>query len=122
MAYIFATSGLGKIFDWSGNIGYMSTRHLPMIPMLLAMALVVEVGGSVCLVTGFQARWAAAVMCAYLLAVTVVFHNYWAFSGEFAAMQETHFRKNVAIMGGLLILAAQGPGRWALGENRSSDE
>src|SRR5258708_10300920 len=37
-------------------------------------------------------------------AVTVVFHNYWASSDMMAAMQETHFRKNLAIMGGLLML------------------
>jgi putative oxidoreductase len=118
MTYIFATSGLAKIFDWSGNIAYMSTRHLPMIPLLLAAALVIEVGGSICLITGFQARWAAAIMFLYLLAVTVLFHNYWAFSGDRAGMQETHFRKNLAIMGGLLMIAACGPGRRALGERR----
>ena len=39
MTYIFATSGIGKIFGWSGNAAYMSTRHLPMIPLLLAVAI-----------------------------------------------------------------------------------
>ena len=34
-----------------------------------------------------------------------------------AAMQETHFRKNLAIMGGLLMLACSGPGKWALGRS-----
>jgi len=114
MTYIFATSGIAKIFDWSGNIAYMSTRHLPFTPLLLAAALVIEVGGSLCLITGFWARWAAAILFVYLLLVTVLFHNYWAFSGMSAGMQETHFRKNLAIMGGLLMLAAYGPGRWAV--------
>lgn len=120
ITYIFATSGLGKIFSWSSNISYMSTRHLPMIPLFLAGALVIEVGGSLCLITGFQARWAAAVMSVYLLIVTVLFHNYWSFSGQLAGMQETHFRKNLAIIGGLLILAAYGPGSWAIGGHRTS--
>lgn len=114
MAHIFATSGIAKIFDWPGNVTYMSTRHLPMIPVLLAAALVIEVAGSVCLVTGYQARIAAFVMFCYTTAVTVVFHNYWAASDMMAAMQETHFRKNLAIMGGLLMLAYIGPGKWAL--------
>lgn len=51
----------------------------------------------------------------YLAAVTVLFHNYWAASGMLAGTQETHFRKDLAIMGGLLILAYAGPGRWSLG-------
>ena len=50
MTYIFATSGIGKVFGWSGNVAYMSTRHLPMIPVLLAMAMamVTELAGSAC--------------------------------------------------------------------------
>lgn len=121
MTYIFATSGIAKIFSWSGNIAYMNTRHLPLIPLLLAAALVIEVGGSLCLITGFYARWAAAVLFVYLLLVTVLFHNYWAFSGQLAGMQETHFRKNLAIMGGLLMLAAYGPGRWAIEHHKQPE-
>jgi len=59
MVYVFATSGLAKIFSWQANVQYMSTRHLPIIPVLLAAAMVIEVGGSVCLITGYRAREAA---------------------------------------------------------------
>ena len=115
IVYIFATSGLAKLFSWSGNVQYMSTRHLPLIPVLLAIAMLIEILGSICLITGLYARTAALVMFLYLTPVTVLFHNYWAFSGMLAGSQETHFRKNLAIMGGLLMIAAQGPGKWALG-------
>jgi putative oxidoreductase len=115
ITYIFATSGIGKVFSWSDNVKYMSTRHLPMIPVLLAIAMVIELAGSICLITGYQARVAAFVMFLYTTAVTVLFHNYWAASQAMAGMQVTHFRKNLAIMGGLLVLAYSGPGKWALG-------
>jgi|SRR5579864_1868215 len=115
IVYIFATSGLGKVFSWQSNIQYMSTRHLPAIPVFLAIAAAIELGGSLSLVTGFRAREAAMIMFFYLAAVTVLFHNYWAASGMLAGMQETHFRKNLAIMGGLLMLSYAGPGRWSLG-------
>ena len=42
MAYIFATSGIGSEFGWSDDAAYMNTRHLPMIPVLLAIAMVIE--------------------------------------------------------------------------------
>jgi putative oxidoreductase len=116
ITYIFATSGVAKVFFWSGNVQYMSTRHLPMIPVLLAIATVVELAGSVCLITGYQIRIAAFAMFLYTTAVTVLFHNYWAASAAMAGIQETHFRKNLAIMGGLLMLAYSGPGKWALGK------
>lgn len=122
IVYIFATSGIAKLFDWSGNVQYMSTRHLPLIPALLAIAMLIEIAGSICLVTGLYARVAAFVMFLYLTAVTVLFHNYWAFSGMLAGTQETHFRKNLAIMGGLLMIAAQGPGKWALGRKSAKPD
>ena len=122
ITYIFATSGIAKVFSWSDNVKYMSTRHLPMIPVLLAIAMVVELAGSICLITGYQARIAAFIMFWYTTAVTVIFHNYWAASEAMAGMQETHFRKNLAIMGGLLVLAYSGPGRWALGESSIKQE
>ena len=115
IAYIFVTSGIAKVFGWEANVQYMSTRHLPMIPLLLAVAAIIELGGSICLITGYQARMAAFVLFLYMIAVTVIFHNYWAASGNLAGIQETQFRKNLAIMGGLLVLAYSGPGRYSLG-------
>lgn len=116
MMCIFATSGLAKVFSWQTNIQYMSTRHLPLIPVLLAVAAVIELGGSICLITGYRAREAAFIMFLYMIPLTALFHNYWAASGMLAGAQETHFRKNLAIMGGLLMLTYAGPGRWSLGK------
>src|ERR1051326_2308075 len=94
IVYIFATSGIGKVFSWQSNIQYMSTRHLPAIPVFLAIATVIELGGSLALITGFRAREAAIIMFLYLAVVTALFHNYWDASGMLAGTQETHFRKN----------------------------
>lgn len=121
ITYIFVTSGLAKILAWDGNVAYMATRHLPFIPALLAIAMVIELGGSLCLVTGYQVRTAAMIMFLYMVVLTILFHNYWAFSGNLAGVQETHFRKNLAIMGGLLVLAASGPGDWTIRKFRKSD-
>jgi putative oxidoreductase len=114
IAYIFATSGLAKILDWSSNVAYINTRHLPLVPVLLAVAMIVEVGGSICLISGFYMRTAACVMFVYMIFVTVIFHAYWSSPPNSAPLQETHFRKNLAIMGGLLFVAAHGPGKWAV--------
>ena len=118
LMYIFVTSGVSKVIAWNNNIAYMSTRHLPMLPVLLAVAAIIELGGSICIVIGYHARIAAFVMFLYTAALTVLFHNYWSFTGQLAGTQETHFRKNLAIMGGLLMLAYSGPGAWSI---RSAD-
>jgi putative oxidoreductase len=112
--YIFLTSGISKVTAWDNNVAYMSTRHLPAVPLLLAVAAIIELGGSICIAIGYHARIAAFVMFLYTAALTVMFHNYWSFTGQLAGTQETHFRKNLAIMGGLLILAYSGPGAWSI--------
>src|ERR1051326_5257338 len=65
MVYIYVTSGIAKVFSWSGNVTYMERHHLPMVPLLLAAATAIELGGSLCLVLGWQARIAAFVMFVY---------------------------------------------------------
>jgi putative oxidoreductase len=115
IAYIYATSGYSKVFGWAGNVQYLTRHNFPVIPVLLVAAAIVEVGGTICLVTGYQARWAAFIMAVYTVIVTVTLHNYWAANAQMAGMQETEFRKNLAIAGGLLFVSFAGPGRWALG-------
>ena len=107
----FANAALGKAFGWSGQAAYMASHGLPMIPVLLAAALVIEAVGVVCLITGFQARPAALVMAGYLAIVTVTLHDFWRASGNLAGLQQTEFLKNLGIIGGLLMIGAYGPAR-----------
>ena len=44
ITYIFIASGTAKVFSWDANVQYMSTRRLPAIPVLLAIATLIEVG------------------------------------------------------------------------------
>jgi hypothetical protein len=54
----------------------------------------------------------------YTTAVTVIFHNYWAASGMMAGMQETHFRKNLAIHGRVADAGVQRAGKMGAGATR----
>ena len=46
----------------------------------------------------------------FLVPVTLVFHNFWGAQGSEVQQQLTHFLKNVAILGGLFVEFAAGPG------------
>lgn len=104
ISIIFATSAYSKIFGWSANIEYMHSKHMPAAAALLAVALVIEAAGSFCLITGFAARIAATVMFFYMIPVTFLLHEF----------MSVNFQKNLGVMGGLLLIAAFGPGRIAL--------
>ncbi len=110
---IFAQGALGKILGWSGQLEYMRRHGIGSAP-LLAIALAIEVVGVLCLLTGFAARVAAAMMFAYLVSVSVLLHAFWSAPERSAGMLQTEFLKNMAICGGLLMIAAFGPGRWAI--------
>jgi len=55
----------------------------------------------------------AMILCAYLGVVSVRLHDFWNMTDMAAATNETEFFKNLGMMGGLLMVAAFGPGRWA---------
>jgi putative oxidoreductase len=110
----------GKIGDWSGQAGYMASKGMTHVAPLLGAALVIEAVGSLCLITGYRARTAAAVMFVYLGIVSVRLHDFWNQTGMGAGMNQTHFFKNLGMMGGLLMIAVYGPGRWALGPRPSA--
>ena len=114
---IFVQGAFGKILGWQGQAQYMASRGMNQatIPVLLGIALVIEAVGVLCLLVGWQARIAAFVMCVYLGAVSVMLHNFWTVTNEMArGGMQTQFLKNVGIMGGLLMIAAYGAGRWAV--------
>lgn len=112
----FAIAAFAKASGWSGNAAYMASHGMTMIRPLLGAALVVEAVGSLSLITGYRARYAGAIMFVYLGIVTVRLHDFWNQTGTAAGGTQTHFFKNVAIMGGLLMIAVYGPGRWAIGQ------
>ena len=113
---IFVQGALGKIMEWSGQASYMQSHQLPaqLIPAMLGIALFIEAGGVLCLLVGWKARAAALVMFVYLGVVSVLLHNFWTLQGMSAGAMQTQFLKNVGIMGGLLMIAASGPGKWSL--------
>jgi len=114
----FLVAVRGKIFDWGGQAAYMQSNGMTMIVPLLAMALVIEAVGSLCLITGYRARTAAAVMFVYLGIVSVRLHAFWNQTGNAAGMNETQFFKNLGMMGCLLMISVYGPGLWTLPPTR----
>ena len=112
----FAIAVNGKISGWDGQAAYMAAHGMHWITPLLAIALVIELVGTLCLVTGFWARTAAAIMFVYLGIVSVSLHDFWHMSGMAAGGNQTQFFKNLGMMGGLLLVSVYGPGSWALSE------
>ena len=110
LALIFVLSGFGKITGWEGTAGFMASVGFPAVTLFLIGAIVLEIGGGVSLILGFKARWGALALIIFTIPATVIFHNFWALEGAEAFTQRIMFMKNLAIMGGLLVVMAFGAG------------
>ena len=118
MAVMFVPAGISKIGGFEGTVGYIASVGLPMAAAGAVAAIVVEVLGGLALLAGVGTRVAAVVLALFTLAASVFFHAYWAVPAEQAMVQQLMFFKNLAIVGGLLGLAAAGAGGWSLDARR----
>jgi putative oxidoreductase len=114
IAAIFLISGFFKIAGYSQVVGYAAAKGLPFSAVAIGCAAGVEILGGLAVLVGFKTRIAAWLLFLYLIPTTFVFHNFWALEGMARQDNMTHFLKNVAIMGGLLILAANGAGAYSV--------
>lgn len=114
LAVMFLGAGISKFGGLDGTAGYIASAGLP-LPKLLAIATaVLEVVAALMLIVGWQARWAALALAAFTLLATVLFHNYWAMPAAQQFTQQLMFMKNLAIVGGLLVVFAFGAGALSL--------
>ena len=114
LAAIFLMSGIGKIGGFAGTAGYMASKGLPMVEVLLAITIVIEIGAALMLILGYKARCGAAALFLWMIPVTFLFHNYWAMPADQQMIQQIMFMKNLGLMGGMLYIMAFGSGPMSL--------
>jgi putative oxidoreductase len=110
----FAMSGLGKLAAIGPTTEMIRAAGLPLPPLALALSVVVELGGGLLLVAGFQARIVATALALFSLATAVAFHSNFADQN-----QMIHFLKNVMMAGGLLQIVAFGAGALSIDNRRA---
>lgn len=72
----------------------------------------VHIGAGLALATGRAPRLSALVLAASLVPTTAAGHRFWEHDDQSArANQQTHFFKNMSMLGGLLIAAADNNGK-----------
>ena len=120
LALLFVPAGFGKIAGFAGTAGYIASKGVPMPEAAAAIAIAVELGLGLLLLVGWQTRWAALGIAVFTVVITFIFHNYWAVPAEAMMQQQQAFFKNIGVVGGLLLVAAFGPGAWSF-DGKSKD-
>jgi putative oxidoreductase len=110
LAAIFLIAGIRKLMAVAGSTGYLTKLGFPMPEVMIWVAIVVEIGGGLLLILGWHTRRAAWLMILFTAIATAMAHRFWEFDAAQYANQMNHFLKNAAIIGGMLYIAAFGPG------------
>ncbi len=82
--------------------------------MLAWLTIAAELGLGLLIALGFYARAASVLLAVFTLTTIVFFHNFWSMTGDAVRTNQIQAMKNLSIIGGLLMIAAAGPGRFAL--------
>jgi len=116
IAVIFVFAGFGKITAPEATQGYIASVGLPLPWLGYLLAVLIEAGGGVLLLIGYQTRLVALVLALFSTATAVIFHNNFADQNMMI-----HFLKNIAMAGGLLQIVAFGAGGFSVDNWRGAD-
>ena len=118
LAALFLPAGISKIAGFAGTAAYIASVGLPLPELGAVIAVVVEVGGGLALLAGYQTRLVALLMAIFTVVAGVFFHAFWTAAPEQLMVQQIMFMKNIAIAGGFLALTAFGAGALSLDARR----
>jgi putative oxidoreductase len=111
IAGIFFMAGLNKISSYENTVGFMNSAGVSgdLLPIVIAL----EIFGGVAVIVGWKTRIFAFLLAGFCLLSAILFHA--DFSNQ---IQMGMFMKNIAIVGGFLVLVANGGGSYSLDKRR----
>jgi len=97
ISLVFLLSGINKIVNYEGSIGWMESFGMPGI--FLIPAIILEIVAPILIIIGYKVKIAAALLSVFCITTALIFHT--DFSNQ---MQFVLFMKNIALAGGFLFL------------------
>ncbi len=104
---LFLVSGVGSLLGFKGFAGYAG-MFLPMGTLMASLAIIFKIGGGLSLVLGIRTRLGAYALALFTLLTIALIHGpSWmkATDGMQAQSEMIAVLKNLAILGGLLLVA-----------------
>jgi putative oxidoreductase len=111
---LFIYSGIGKILAFGVTASRLPGGEGGFGSFLAAGSIVIELGASLALILGIWTRCAALALIAFTVLATLMFHNFWASPAAAVTAQTVNFLKNLGLIGLFAMIAAFGPGAYAL--------
>ena len=102
LCLVFIHAVIGKLTGFAGPAAAIAAKGLPLAPVLLVAAIVLMAVGSALVISGWRSRLGAILLLLFLVPTSLLFHSDVADAGE-----RIQLFKNLAIIGGLLLVADQ---------------
>jgi putative oxidoreductase len=116
--WFYLTSAMDIAGNWRGLATELAAKQVPIPPLVLLVALILIVMGSISLLFGYHTRHGAMLLFGMTMIAAVTMHDYWHYAEGAAHARELGiFARDFAICGGLLLLVGLGPGPFAV-DNR----
>ena len=114
LASLFLVFGWRKVRDYPGTVSQMVGDGVPTPVLATLVAIFMELAVAFAVAVGAFTRPAAMLMTFYTLGTSLVEHRFWTMKGADQVEGMENFLKNLAIMGGFLLLAMTGGGKYSL--------
>jgi putative oxidoreductase len=115
IGWLFVESGWRKLLGMDAFIASLGQRRVPYATILGWIGAPLEFLGGLALMLGVMTRCSTLAMIVFTVAATLISHRYWEIADAAARrMQHAHFSKNLAIIGGLVLLVVTGGGRFSV--------
>ena len=118
LSVIFIVSGYNKVIAIAGFTAYLTRLGVPSPQIMAWVVGIFELAAGILLLVGFKTRWVALALFIFTGITLYLGHKFWAVPPEQYSNQLNHALKNLAIMGGFLLLVAHGGGRLSLDRGR----
>jgi putative oxidoreductase len=111
---LFIITGWAKMLHFDGTVAYMTSLGAPVPMVAAAIAVIMEFFVGIMLIIGFFTRPLALLYALFVLGTALLGHQYWTMVDPDRTANMINFYKNISIIGGLLLLAVTGPGKYSV--------
>jgi putative oxidoreductase len=102
------------------TIAFAASQGVPLASIAVPLSGVLAIAGGLSILLGYRAKLGAWLIVLFLIPVTLMMHKFWTVQDPMMAqIQMILFMKNVAMLGGALLISQFGPGPFSLDARRS---
>jgi putative oxidoreductase len=101
------------------TIAYAASQGVPLAAIAVPLSGVIALAGGLSILLGYHAKIGAWLVVLFLVPVTLMMHKFWTVQDPMMfQMQMVMFMKNLAILGGALLISQLGAGPLSLDARR----